>query len=366
MKVSVSVLQRGKNSWRLRARWKDPETGKQMEHTQTVRGSRAFAEAQKRVLQDAFAEGRIERLSNETVRGYLLNWVEKRLAMGAIRRTTATTYKSMLGEFLSSFGEQKIVAVKHSHLAEWVNVTTQSRGKKYVAYVCMILKKAWKDACKEGLVPFNPFDRFDAPSYQAGQKDRTLDRDALRILHDAIPELPEQDQMLLWLALETGMRRGELAGLRWGAVSEDGRIEVREIVVCVGSALYRHPPKTARGRRIIRVSRALTDYLNQRRGHPEHFVLSNTEHPMRPDRVSDRLKSLMERYGFKGYTAHDLRHAHATHLLRSRKVSLSAVSRRLGHAKVTTTMQIYAHALDEEEDRIVEELDQILRDVSST
>jgi len=45
---------------------------------------------------------------------------------------------------------------------------------------------------------------------------------------------------------------------------------------------------------------------------------------------------------------------------------LSAVSRRLGHAKVTTTMQIYAHALDEEEDRIVEELDQILRDVSST
>ncbi|CDM57416.1 Tyrosine recombinase [Rhizobium favelukesii] len=362
MAVSVSVLQRGKNSYRLRARWRDPDTGETREHTHTVRGTKEFAEGQKRVLQDAFSNGRIEKVSKDTVKGYLQNWIEGRLALGKIRITTAETYTSTLKQFIGRFGDDNLVAIRHSDLSDWVKDTIGVKGIAYTAYVCTVLKKAWRDAIKEGLTPFNPFDRVDLPTYESEAKERTIGPNAMKTLWDVADNLDGDDGLLARVALETGMRRGELAGLRWCDVSAAGVINIRQnaVIMKTGKVVI-HKPKTKRGARSIAIGKALLAELEAARGAPEHYVFGEGETPRRPPAIARALVRALKAAGLTGFTAHDFRHAHATHLLRSGKIPITAVSKRLGHAKITTTMSIYAHALEEDEEAIVGEIDNILR-----
>lgn len=362
MAVSVSVLQRGKNSYRLRARWRDPDTGETREHTHTIRGTREFAEGQKRVLQDAFSNGRIEKVSRDTVKGYLINWVEKRLALGKIRASSAETYSSVLKQFVGRFGDDSLVAIKHSELSDWVNDTLAVKGIAYTAYVCTVLKKAWRDAIKEGLTPFNPFDRVEVPTYSPEAKEKTIGANAMKALWQLAEETEGSKGLLIRMALETGMRRGELAGLRWMDVSALGAVTVRQNAVQLKNGGVRiHQPKTKRGRRTIQIGKALSAALEAVRGEPEHYVFGDKEKPGSPQIVSRTLEKALQAAGLEGFTAHDFRHAHATHLLRSGKIPITAVSKRLGHARVTTTMSIYAHAMEEDEEMIVGEIDNILR-----
>jgi integrase len=362
MAVSVTVLQRGKSSYRLRARWRDSETGETREHTHTVRGTREFAEGQKRVLQDAFANGRIDKLDKDSVKGYLTNWIESRLALGRIRPTSAETYTSVLKEFIARFGDKPFVSVKHSDLSDWVKDAIAVKGIANTAYVCTVLKKAWRDAVKEGLTPFNPFDRVELPTYESEAKEHTIGSNAMKTLWGVADSLEGDDGLLARVTLETGMRRGELAGLRWMDVSPNGVINVRQqaVIMKTGKVLI-HKPKTKRGARSIAISKALMEELEAARGEPEHYVFGKGEEPRKPPAIARALKRALKAAGLTGFTGHDYRHAHATHLLRSGKIPITAVSKRLGHAKVTTTMTIYAHALEEDEGVIVGEIDSILR-----
>lgn len=357
--TSVSIHKRGKNSFRLRTRYRDPETGELREQTHTVRGTEEYAKGQKRVLLDAFADGKIERLSKETVEGYLTSWVDHRVALGKLRASSANTYRTMLKTFTARFGADNLVSLKPSALDEWVTETVQIKGATHVTYVCTILKTAFKAAVKSGLIPFNVFDRVTLPARKTDGKEITLGENAMKTLWTIAPTLHGLDGLAARIALETGMRRGEIAGLQWRDVAEDGTITVRKTVVVVKRVIMVNEPKTKRGRRTVRVSKAMADELNAMRGEPDAYVFGGTN-PPHPEAVSRSLKRALKAAGHTGFSAHDLRHAHATHLLRS-KLPLSAVSKRLGHAKVTTTLGIYAHALAEDEDDIVSAMDNLLR-----
>lgn len=168
----------------------------------------------------------------------------------------------------------------------------------------------------------------------------------------------------LWrLAANTGMRRGELVGLRWDGVDLDGGlVTVNRQRVKVGSDVQVGRPKTSRSRRAIDVDpetvavlrdhrrRQLEDRMAWGPGWTDTGLVFTRENgqPLHPDVVSQRFVRLVEDTGLPRITLHGLRHTHGT-LMLAAGVALHVVSRRLGHASEAFTAQVYAHVLPQQQ-----------------
>jgi integrase len=164
----------------------------------------------------------------------------------------------------------------------------------------------------------------------------------------------------LWtLALTTGMRRGELLGLKWTDVDlESARLSVRRSLAVVDGGPVESEPKTRRGRRSISLDESTVALLRQHRaeqaaqrlalGKPftggEYIFVSPDGHPIHPDTVTKRSQVLARRAKLPRIRFHDLRHTHATLALQA-GVHPKVVSERLGHASTVITLDTYSHAV---------------------
>jgi integrase len=164
----------------------------------------------------------------------------------------------------------------------------------------------------------------------------------------------------LWrLACRTGMRRGELAGLRWADVDLDaGELSVRQNLVIVGTTATIQEPKTERSKRTIALDDATVEALklHRRRQLEERmswgeawtdsrlvFVREGGE-AIYPDLVSHWFASAAEAAGLAVIRFHDIRHSYATASLES-GMPVMILSARLGHSTPALTLNVYSHAL---------------------
>lgn len=159
-----------------------------------------------------------------------------------------------------------------------------------------------------------------------------------------------------YLALSTGMRRGELLGLKWEDVDLDrGVIMVRRTLVRHEDGFtVEEEPKTASSRRSIHISPQTIEVLKQHRTkqkeellrigmtNPEYVFLSVAGKFIEPSYVRKIFRSLIKRAGVPLIRIHDLRHTHAT-LLLQQGVHPKIVSERLGHNSISMTMDLYSH-----------------------
>lgn len=159
---------------------------------------------------------------------------------------------------------------------------------------------------------------------------------------------------LLWrLALFTGMRRGEMLALRWrnihdGWIEVDGSLDVKTRTVM--------STKTGGSRRRINIESSLQSEFEAVRGKPDEFVFATySGRPLGPRyvhrcfRAAVRLAQRADASNGNPVTLpairmHDLRHTHATALLRA-NIHPKIVSERLGHASVMMTIDVYSHAI---------------------
>jgi integrase len=180
----------------------------------------------------------------------------------------------------------------------------------------------------------------------------------------------------LWLlALATGMRLGELRGLRWCDVElARGALHVRQQITRVGRKDRTSEPKTNAGRRTISLPADAIEALK------EH----HTQRPVRPialdpaqrdtdlvfaredgtaldqDAISSRFNRAVARTKLKRITFHGMRHTHATLLLLA-GVNVKAVSARLGHSSIQITLDTYAHLLPEMEQHAADAIGEALK-----
>jgi integrase len=354
--VSVSVTQRGKTSYRIRTRWTEPN-GAVREVNETVRGTREFAEAKKAIIVSRFKSGQMVGLSTDTVAGYVNDWIDRRQQYDEIRETTAQTYRSVLPLFTAALGERKLSSITSLDIREWIAQATLAKSGAHARYVGSIIKKVFKQAVKEGMLPYNPFDQADLPKAKKTKKDLVLTEDQMRELW--VKSYDYKWGLAVRIALETGARRGELSALRWDDITETGVINIRRTAVVLrGGKVKITQPKTERSHRKVRVSATMRDELNSMRGTASHFVLGD-RNPPHPTNVSSGMNTVLVAAGNVGLSAHDLRHAHATHLLRSR-IPLPTVSARLGHSKTSITLDVYGHAIEEDDEKVVGAMDGIL------
>jgi integrase len=162
----------------------------------------------------------------------------------------------------------------------------------------------------------------------------------------------------IYIAAFTGMRRGELAGLKWQDVDfENGIISVRrEVIFVPGQGHLVTPPKSAKSRRAIDVTPNVITRLRQHRAIQseerlrlgpvwvdEDWVLTKEDGThISPNTFSRAFRAIRIECGLPPVRLHDLRHTHASLLLKA-GVHLKVVQERLGHSNIAITADTYSH-----------------------
>jgi integrase len=221
-----------------------------------------------------------------------------------------------------------------------------------------IVKEAFKDAVRLGIISRNVLDLVKPPRYEPAPKQVLSEEQARQLLEAA---KGERLQALYVLVLATGMREGELFALQW----EDVDFEAHILSVNHGLqrtiAGYRmHNPKTRSSKRTIALAPHVVQALRAHRERQieERRILGNAwdttydlvfpnafGQPKKPANfIRKQFPRLLAKAGLPDIHFHDLRHTAATLLLK-RGVHVKVVSEMLGHASISITLGIYAHVL---------------------
>ena len=179
----------------------------------------------------------------------------------------------------------------------------------------------------------------------------------LEELQSILKEAREPYRTLYWLAAETGMRAGELCGLRWEDVHfESGVVSVRQSAY-LGVI---QAPKSKAAYRTFAISTELTSHLrNQGRGTGLVFV-NKLGQPFKGGKIAERkLKPLLQRLGIRKRGLHAFRRANAT-LLDHLNVPMKVRQDRLGHTDPRVTMKHYTRATSGDDRKAADDLGKIL------
>jgi integrase len=225
---------------------------------------------------------------------------------------------------------------------------------KSVRIIHGIIRKALADAHRKGTVTRNVADLADPPKVRlGGSRAMTVwSADELRAFLATIED--SEWYAPIFLAANTGMRRGEVLGLTWRNVDLDAaRLTVAQQILSVGYEAGVADVKTANSRRTIDLDartvavlrtwrrEQLEQKLSTGRRRDDGFVFTRLDGaPIHPDFFSQTWDRLMRASDLPRIRLHDLRHTHATILLKA-GVPVKVVSERLGHSSPAFTMTVY-------------------------
>ncbi|HSH62221.1 MAG TPA: site-specific integrase [Acidimicrobiales bacterium] len=230
-----------------------------------------------------------------------------------------------------------------------------------VRYVHRILRKALGDAVRKGRLIRNPASLADPPKRStANVRQPEMHVWSASQLQTFLGSLvDERFSPAFVLAAHTGMRRGEVAGLRWADVDLAAKlIHIRQAATVVAYELRIDDVKTSNGRRTIDIDGDVVLALQAwRRKHAEERHLLGGAYddydlvfarpdgtPTHPELLSRTFERLVARSGLPTIRLHDLRHTHASLLLKA-GVPIKVVSERLGHATPSFTLDVYSWVL---------------------
>lgn len=362
-----SVRKRG-NTWTYYFRDIDPATGREIQRSKGGFASRrdagnALAKAMQSVEENSFvAPSRLD------LRSFIEDqWLPA--AKTSVRPSTWDSYRRNLQlHVLPKIGGLAVQAITPGHLnaiyAELVdrghkNVEGRGLSHKSVRNIHIALHKAFGDAVRWGLIHQNPAANANPPRL------RSAGNAAIRTWTE--PELAafltfvKDDRLYaLWrIAATTGMRRGELVGLRWRDLDlPRSRLEIRQTIVSVGYKIELSTPKTFKGRRAIALDRGSVESLDRHRVAQQaervnaqglyvdnDLVFAHEDgRPIHPDSLSQTFERRSRHAQVPRIRLHDLRHTYATLALAS-GVHPKIVSERLGHASVAFTLDVYSQAI---------------------
>jgi integrase len=232
------------------------------------------------------------------------------------------------------------------------------------------LSQALSLALREGIVTRNVCAATDPPTARPKPGEVWTAGEARKVIAASVTDLYAP----LWLlALGTGLRRGELLGLRWHDLDIVRLVlSVRQTVVLLNNAPAIQTQKTSAARRTIRISQEIIDALSKHRlaqverrlaapswNDGDLVFCTGEGKVINPNSLYDRFDSIIERADVKRIPLHGMRHTHAT-LLLAAGTPIKAVSERLGHSKTSITLDTYAHALPDMQDRAVDAIDAAL------
>ncbi|MCL2482027.1 MAG: site-specific integrase [Propionibacteriaceae bacterium] len=296
-----------------------------------------------------------------TVGDFSQQWITTTMEASDRKATTKQTYASLIRSHItkSTMNNVGLDKLTPSRLEKWLvelrqsGLSSTSRRKVY-----NVLKLILNSAVRDKVIAVNPLPMVEAPKLDTKESKAVTEEEANKILaalDGSRYKLPIE------LILATGLRRGEALGLRWPDVDfQNDLLHIRQTLARVDKTLQTDVPKTEKSDRVLKMTPRIRSILRSAKIHQTEdklhagsvwqdtgFVFC-TEHgtPIDPRNALRAVHRATEKAGISKVGLHSLRHGAATTALKH-QVPIAEVSKMLGHSRVSTTLDIYAHAIDD-------------------
>ena len=319
--------------------------------------SKAEVKQKLKELQTRQTQGLSTVTASMPIRDYLNEWLE--LKKPNLRTSTYEGYESLIrAHLIPRFGNIKLNKLTAETINRiWNKMLDDGHSPSLIHHCHNRLSKALNDAIRRQLIDNNPIQYVTKPTTEAKEMhilDTTQIQHVLRLAKETAY------YPIVHTALHTGLRRNELLGLRWKDIdTHEGMIYLsRSVYQAKGGVTLVQAPKTNSSKRSVTLPNASSELLQELRLQQEldsflHGYKVNENSPIFIRRTGERLlpsavthgfKALVRAIGMDNIRFHDLRHTHASILLKQGEHP-KVVQERLGHAKISTTMDVYSHVM---------------------
>jgi integrase len=304
---------------------------------------------------------------------YLDRWLQDSVK-GTVKQSTYEGYERLARVHLvPTLGDVKLSVLTPAHIrALYRERIASGLAPTSVQRIHALLHKALKQAVNDGLIPRNVTDAVKSPRQQRKEM-KTFTPEQVHAFLDAAKD--DRLRALYVVAIHTGVRQGELFGLRWGDVDlEAGTLSVHRTLSGAKGGPTFTTPKNDKARR-VRLTPQATEALRDHRkrqleermrlaGLWQDYGLvfcSTVGTPLSRHNIYNRsFKPLLERAGLpRTFRFHDLRHTFAT-MMASSGGHAKVVQEMLGHATINITLDLYSHVLPDMQEDAVDRLGVLL------
>ena len=275
-------------------------------------------------------------------------WLET-YKKGTVKEHTYNfTYKSNVENYLIPFFRKahisKIQQIDIQRYFNQVNNNGEPLAKSTLDKQKMILKSIFDAAIYNDLCYKNPVKNIKFQKVADMVKRKAYTQEQAQICENYAKLHRREDIVIM---LNTGVRRGELLGLKWCDVDfEEKIIRIERAVTKVKGGIIIDKPKTETSIRTIPVSDKFLIYLKQFQKSPETFVVGGKDTPLSISTYADCFKSFMEKMsseiGLPILSPHELRHTYGT-TLREKGIDIYTIQKVMGHSDISVTAGIYVH-----------------------
>ena len=346
----------------------DPVTRRRRQINGGTYATKREAQQERNKVVARLDQGKVPSASREVFADYLVRWLDRRARVGVhgaapLRASTLENYTRYVVQDIapSALGEMLLRDVRRRHVQAFIDgLVENGRGAVTVRRIIAVVQGAFKSAVRDDLIDESPARELEQPRprttpFQPWEPEQ--------VGHFLDVAADHRLGALFELAVLTGMRRGEILGLRWNAVD----LERRTLVVDNNrTSAGDGETKTEAGRRRVALDDvavgAIGLWAKTQAGEADAlgpawvssgyvFTYENGE-GLKPQYVTRLFVKLRLRAGLPTMTFHGLRHQSASLMLAS-GAELTLVSKLLGHSDITVTGDLYAHLLESKARHVV-------------
>ena len=293
-----------------------------------------------------------------TLGEWLDKWLDEYMIF-TVRESTLDSYRAMVKNQVKPFiGSKQISSLTTADMQKFYNkIKKEGRVREYpihgktladsmVRGVHMMLHEALDTAVKERLIAKNPTNGTTVPKCNYPEK-QILGDNQLETFLEAIKH-EEYWSDFFYVEVMTGLRRGEICGLKWSDIDfEDKKLRIeRSVAVKKGGGVSIGETKTQTGTRNIFMPPSVAQVLQKRKQTAiTEWVFPaflNPEQPIHPAAAYRKLKVILKHAELPMLRFHDLRHTFATHAMKG-GVDAKTLSGILGHTNASFTLDTYTH-----------------------
>ena len=346
-----SIRRRSRESWEITIDLGRDAQGKRLRKFVSVVGKRADADRRLREVLAGLDKGVPLDTSRLTLAQYLLRWFDDYVVVNTRPRTAERYMGDIRNHLTPHLGHLLLTKVSPPDIqAMEAAMLRGDLSPRSVQHAHRVLSEAYRHAIEWGLAWHNPCAAVRPPRQVRKEISIPDPGTVLRLLNSS--KATPYHAAFHFLAY-TGVRRGEACGLMWSDLDLDAATaSIRRAAVRVkGQGVVMMPPKTERGERLIALDADTVDVLRAHRGaqviqqselgelyESRRFVFANPfGAPLDPYVLTDTWRHLVSRAGASGVRLHDLRHFHASMLLRA-NTHPKVVMERLGHSTISVTL----------------------------
>ena len=334
-------------------------------------------ERQATLFEEACKQGSVstEKPTFEKYASYVVNLKER----AGAKAKTISSYLDLLERVNREIGAIKVQDLRPDHLNRLYEklaepgqnmITGGGLSAKTIREHHRVISSVLAQAVKEGLIPYNIAQRATPPRVPRHEM-KTFEAEEVQAIMEALETEPMKWQVCTHLLIATGARRGEIAGLKWTDVDwKNRRLHLRENRVYTARTGAVSTSLKTDESRVVSISSHVLDLLKRWKAEqaayfsrlgitPIYILTAESGGPIHPDSPTKWLAKFSERHGLPHIHPHLFRHTQAS-LLIAEGVDIVTVSKRLGHSKTSTTMDIYSHLLAKSDEKASDTIDDLL------